>query len=177
MGLKSTVAGIPMRNNMHNAPLVYRQTVRSSDRQRIAEIVASTGFFSQEEADIAVELVDEHLTKGIVSGYFFIIAERAGVVAGYACYGPIPGTLASYDLYWIAVHTDFQRQGLGKALLKQTESLIAAKKGRKIYVDTSSRPQYEPTRKFYRDCDYRQCAFLEDFYAPGDSKVIFEKNI
>jgi hypothetical protein len=44
-----------------------------------------------------------------------------------------------------------------------------------VYAETSSRPQYEPTRSFYRACGYRLEARLEDFYAPGDGKVIFLK--
>ena len=162
---------------MHNAPLTYRKNVRPSDRERVAEIITSTGFFSREEVDIAVELVHEQLEKGSDSGYLFLFAEQAGITVGYACFGPIPGTLASYDLYWIAVHADSQRQGFGKEILAQTETLIAGRKGTKVYVDTSSRQQYEPTRRFYQDCNYRPEAFLKDFYAPGDSKFIFVKDI
>jgi len=44
-----------------------------------------------------------------------------------------------------------------------------------VYADTSSRPQYEPTRAFYLSCGYVQEAFLADFYSPGDGKVIFVK--
>jgi hypothetical protein len=44
-----------------------------------------------------------------------------------------------------------------------------------VYVETSSRDQYEPTRRFYLKCGYRVDAVLEDFYAPGDGKVIFVK--
>jgi hypothetical protein len=47
--------------------------------------------------------------------------------------------------------------------------------GRRIYIETSSRAQYEPTRGFYLKCGYRQETILEDFYAPGDGKVIYVK--
>jgi len=39
-------------------------------------IVESSGFFSAEEVEIAVQLVQERLTKGIQSGYHFLFAER-----------------------------------------------------------------------------------------------------
>jgi len=157
--------------------LTYRQEVRPEDRQWVADVVAATGFFSREELEIAVELVEEHLAKGFASGYFFLFAEIDGSAVGYACYGPIAGTLASYDFYWLAVHPDCQGRGIGKGILNKMENLISAKGGRKIYLDTSSRAQYEPTRKFYESRDYRQCAFLEDFYAPGDGKVTFVKDL
>jgi hypothetical protein len=34
-----------------------------------------------------------------------------------------------------------------------------------------------PTHRFYERCGYRQAAFLEDFYAPGDGKVIFVRSL
>jgi len=56
-----------------------------------------------------------------------------------------------------------------------SERIMAGRGARLIYADTSSRPQYEPTRAFYLSCGYVQEAFLADFYAPGDGKVIFVK--
>jgi ribosomal protein S18 acetylase RimI-like enzyme len=60
-------------------------------------------------------------------------------------------------------------------LLARSESLIRRGGGRRIYIDTSSRPQYEATRAFYRAQGYREEACLEDFYAPGDGKIIYTK--
>jgi hypothetical protein len=54
---------------------------------------------------------------------------------------------------------------------------MAQRGARRIYADTSSRPQYEPTRRFYEACGYRREAFLADFYAPGDGKIIFGKEL
>lgn len=152
-----------------------REHVVPADASAVREIVASTGFFHDYEIDVAVELVDERLAKGPASGYFFIFAEQDGRVAGYSCYGPIACTSHSYDLFWIAVHKDFQRQGLGRLLLVESEKRIAAAGGRRIYVETSGRDQYEPTRSFYEHCDYTREATLAEFYGPGDDKVMYVK--
>ena len=157
--------------------LSFRQDVILTDRDDIREIVTSSGFFSSEEIGIAVELVDERLVEGEKSGYFFLFAETGGSVVGYVCFGPIPGSLHSYDLYWIAVHENFRRQGIGKDLLTKSEELIAGRGGRRIYIETSSRPQYRPTQAFYKGCGYQETAFLEDFYAPGDGKIILVKTV
>ena len=157
--------------------LSYRQDVLLTDRDDIREIVTSSGFFSSEEVGIAVELVDERLTVGDKSGYFFLFAETGGHVVGYTCFGPIPGSLYSYDLYWIAVHESFRRHGIGKDLLVKSEGLIAERGGRRIYIETSSRPQYRPTQDFYKGCGYQETAYLKDFYAPGDGKIIFVKAV
>jgi ribosomal protein S18 acetylase RimI-like enzyme len=146
-----------------------------ADASAVREIVASTGFFYDHEIDVAVELVDERLAKGPASGYFFIFAEQDGRVAGYSCYGPIACTTHSYDLFWIAVHKDFQGGGLGRLLLAESEKRIAAAGGRRIYVETSGRDQYEPTRSFYEHCGYTREATLAEFYGPGDDKVMYVK--
>ncbi|MBD3308846.1 GNAT family N-acetyltransferase [candidate division KSB3 bacterium] len=143
----------------------------------VRAILESSGFFSEAEVVVAEELVQERLAKGLASGYEFLFAERAGNVFGYACFGPIACTLASYDLYWIAVHETARGDGIGTTLLRNTEALIAAQGGTRLYIETASRPQYEPTRQFYRRRGYQPEAILQDFYAPGDDKVIFVKAI
>lgn len=155
--------------------LSYRTAVHRDDAEAVGQLVAATGFFSPEEIGIARELVEERLREGEKSGYFFVFAEREPKMAGFACFGPIPGTLRSFDLYWIAVHPSLQKKGVGRALLVAAEQAMQEKGAGRIYVDTSLRPQYESTRRFYNACGYRVEAVLEDFYAPRDGKVIYLK--
>jgi len=155
--------------------IAFRYDVIPSDLKTIAQIVASTGFFNAAEVEIAVELVEERLEFGDASGYFFVFAEQAGQVLGYTCYGPIAGTKESCDLYWIANHRDHQGRGLGRVLMQETERLIRDSGGRRLYAETSGRPQYEPTRVFYERLGFVQETHLQDFYAPGDDKVFFVK--
>ena len=160
-----------------NVDITYRTDVRSSDRDDVRQLVESSGFFSVEEIDIAVELVEEQLSKGLQSGYHFLFGELTGRIIGYTCFGPVPATMSSYDIYWLAVHIDFRRLGIGKSLIAHTEELIEKQGGQRIYVETSSRDQYRTTRMFHRACGYREEAVLKDFYAPGDDKVIYVKAI
>jgi ribosomal protein S18 acetylase RimI-like enzyme len=155
--------------------VVFRHAAAPSDLQAVEEIVSSTGFFSPAEADIAVELVEERLAFAEESGYFFVFAEEAGRVLGYTCYGPIAGTAGSFDLYWIAIHRDQQSRGLGRMLMNETERLIRGTGGRRVYAETSGRPQYEPTRVFYERLGFERESRLKDFYAPGDDKVFYVK--
>ncbi|MDM7985792.1 MAG: GNAT family N-acetyltransferase [Smithella sp.] len=156
-------------------PFTYRQQIKSSDVEAIAGLVESSGFFSDEEIEIAIQLAEEKLDQKEASSYRFLFAENDHRVLGYTCYGLIPATAFSYDIYWIVVANDLQGQGLGKLLMVQTEKLIEASYGRQIYAETSSRDQYKPTHKFYEACGYRQEAFLKNFYAEGDGKIIYSK--
>src|SRR5262245_35300817 len=94
-----------------------RAGVKPEDRIAVRRLVASTGFFSGPEEEIAVELVDDALSKGqTASGYHFIFADEAGEPVGYICFGPIAGTQASHDLYWIVVDAGRRGGGIGRSL-------------------------------------------------------------
>lgn len=157
--------------------LLYRETVKPDDVSAVRDIVASTGFFYPDEIEIAAELVQERVQKGLPSGYFFLFADDQSRPIGYTCFGPIACTEASYDLYWIAVHNQYRGLGLGKELIRCSEEIIARMGGRRIYIETSSTEKYEPTRAFYLKCGYQIEAVLQDFYHPGDAKVIFVKAV
>ena len=115
------------------------------------------------------------MQKGRVSGYEFVVLEQADRIAGYACFGEIPGAEGSFDLYWIAVRPEAQGQGLGQRILSRAEGAMRRMGCRLVYADTSGRPDYAPTRGFYVRAGYREAARLADFYRPGDDKVIFAK--
>jgi GNAT superfamily N-acetyltransferase len=155
----------------------FRYQVLPEDRNVVRRIVDSTGFFYPDEIDMAVELVEANLEQGTESGYHFVFAHDDGRVNGYTCYGPIACTRGSFDLYWIAVDKTYQQQGLGSDLLKQTEQRIRSLGGHRIYIETSARDLYRPTQRFYEACGYEAEAMLKDFYAPGDSKIIYVKNL
>jgi GNAT superfamily N-acetyltransferase len=162
---------------MSHDSLTLRHDVHPEDRENVRRLVDSTGVFSAVEIDVAVELVDERLEHGEKSDYYFVFAEYEGRTVGYTCYGPIPLTAASFDLYWIAVDKSLHGQKIGRALLEESERLVRQAGGKRVYIETSNRHHYAPTRGFYLRCGYRQAALLNDFYADGDDKVIYVKDL
>ena len=154
---------------------VFRTQLQSSDPGGIECLVRETGFFSAEETGIARELADDGLAQGGSSHYRFVLADSDGILAGYACFGPVPCTLGAWDLYWIAVAPRAQGQHLGREILDRVELAILAAGGTHIYADTSSRHQYAPTRQFYAQRGYQTAADFPDFYAPGDGKIVYAK--
>jgi ribosomal protein S18 acetylase RimI-like enzyme len=154
----------------------FRDPPLPADIDAVERLVAATGFFRPSEVAIARELVEDRLARGPeASGYHFVLADDARGLAGYVCFGPIDGTEGSFDLYWIAVRPDRRGEGLGRALLAAAEARIAARGGRRIYIETSTTEPYAPTRAFYAACGYRLEAVLPDFYAPGDGKAFYVK--
>jgi len=158
------------------ASFTLRDAPRLSDVGVVRQILTATRFFRPDEVEVGVELVEERLARGVETGYHFLFADDAkGETLGYSCYGPVPLTIGSWDLYWIAVRPAAQGQGVGQALLAETERRIQRAGGRLLWVDTSGRDRYEPTRRFYESAGYEAAARLEDFFAPGDAKVIYRR--
>ncbi len=155
--------------------MIVTRNFSENDRAAVAELLAATGFFNEEELEVAMELVDERLEVGPESHYRFLVARDDGTAVGYACWGPILGTAAAVDLYWIAVHPSWQGKGVGKALLVAAETWIREEGRTRVYIETSGRGLYEPTRAFYLATGYAVAAVLDDFYGPGDPKYIFVK--
>lgn len=175
LDLKDRNVSLNILNN--NQEFTFRDKITADDLVGIREVIESSTVFSPEEMNIALELVDERLKKGAQSGYHFLVVERCGKMVGYACFGKVAGTISSFDLYWIAVHRDSHKLGIGKALLKKSESIISDMGGERIYIETSSRKSYKAARLFYSYCGYKKEAVLKDFYSQGDDKIIYVKEI
>jgi len=68
-------------------------------------------------------------------------------------------------------------KGLGSILLEKSEKSVKEKGGKILYIETSSREQYNPTREFYLKNGYKIETILQDFYDDGDGKVIYSKRM
>jgi ribosomal protein S18 acetylase RimI-like enzyme len=110
-------------------------------------------------------------------GYRFVVAETAGEVAGYACFGSTPLTKGTWDLYWIAVDPAKQGEGIGRALLAAAEAAIRAEDGRMLLIETAGKASYQKTRAMYLACGYREVARVPEFYDVGDDKVIYGRRL
>ncbi|MGH6962593.1 MAG: GNAT family N-acetyltransferase [Dongiaceae bacterium] len=170
--LRGEAAGAQVR-----PPARFRDAPEDSDRAAVRDLTSSTGFFSDDEVAVAVELVEARLAQGPASGYHFLFADGDDDLDGYVCYGPIALTKSSFDLYWIAVRPAAQHAGWGRRLMEAAEAKARELGATTMYVETSSRAQYAPTRAFYRRLGYLPAAELPDFYGPGDGQVIFAKNL
>jgi ribosomal protein S18 acetylase RimI-like enzyme len=156
-------------------------------RARIQEILVATRAFRDEEVAVALELFDESCRPAVrvpfdagegVASYEFIGSfTRDGELTGYVCYGATPGTDRTYDLYWIAVHPEHQGSGAGSRLLDEVERRLRERETRLLVVETSSRTDYDATRRFYERRGYAEHARLSDFYAVGDHRVIYAKKL
>jgi len=126
---------------------------------------------------VALELVDESLNPGPSTDYRWSLADRAGALLGFACFGPVPLTEGTFDLYWIAVGPD--ARGSGAAAMLDDAVVEAARRlgGRWLLAETSSTAEYAAAHAFYARRGYRLLGRIEDFYRPGDDRLTFGKRL
>lgn len=168
------------QDGMTRKPEARIRSLEPGDRSRIADMVVSTGKFSEDEVATALELVDAALKDGESSGYIFALLEGDSgdpTVKGYACYGPTPLTQGVYDLYWIVVDPGAQGRGFGRFLTQHVEKDVIKRGGRMLLIETSSQESYIPTVRFYERTGYQLAARVRNFYRIGDDKLIFSKDL
>src|SRR5262245_9038625 len=168
---------------------VSLRELAAADVARVVELTRNTGVFREEEIAMAEEVVNEAVKTDMADDndrpdrldrpdrpYYALGAEVDGRIVGWICWGATPCTVATWDLYWMAVDPEMHGQGVGTALLEEMENQLRDR-ARLIVIDTSGRPDYAPTRAFYRARGYQTAAVVRDFYALGDDQVIFSKRL
>ena len=145
------------------------------DTAALKQLTQDTGFFKPHEIETLQEVLDDYHAESHAEGHVCVTAVDAGKPIGFAYFGPAPMTLGTWELWWIVVKKDVQARGLGGEMLKYVEDEVRRREGRVLFIDTSSQPLYEPTLRFYLKHGYEKHAVLKDFYAAGDSKIVFRK--
>lgn len=154
------------------------RTLRQSDREKLHSILTATGAFLPEEINVAMELIDIVLMNPDQRDYTIrCVVEEGDQPLGYLCYGPVPMTEKTFDLYWIAVAPGSQGLGVGSKLIEFLEGCIRALEGRMILADTSSIAAYEKTHRFYERNGFREVARVPDYYSPGNDRITYCKRL
>jgi ribosomal protein S18 acetylase RimI-like enzyme len=155
---------------------MIRPTV-SADTPVLLQLAEGTGVFKPHEVEALKEVLDDYHGYNHKHGHRSVTREEHGKVVGFAYYAPAAMTDRSWYLYWIAVSKTIQARGVGRELLHHLEEEIRQLGGRVLFIETSSLPHYELTRKFYLKNGYDQEAMLRDYYADGDGMVVFRKKL
>jgi ribosomal protein S18 acetylase RimI-like enzyme len=144
----------------------------TADRVGVEAITMGVGLFRDDELPVALEVFDAAVAGN--PDYTALGVEVDGRLAGWICWGPTPCTLATWDLYWMAVDPALHGLGLGTALVDEMERRLIGR-ARLVVVETAGRADYASTRAFYEARGYRALSSIPDFYAPGDDQVTFVK--
>jgi ribosomal protein S18 acetylase RimI-like enzyme len=152
------------------------ETPQPDDVPEIERIATETGAFNPTEISIVREMLDTYFHPEPRDDHSFVVYRNGShSVVGFACFGPTPLTDRIWDLYWICVARTHQKNGIGGILLRRVEEQVCQLGARAIYLETSDSEAYRATREFYQGNGYEWIAHIDDFYAPGEGKVIYRK--
>ncbi len=122
------------------------------------------------------DMISDYLTnESSTDIWFTTINQGKPISIGYCA--PERLTEGTYNLYAIAVHKDYQGKGLGREMMDYIETLLRDSGNRILIVETSGKPEFELTRKFYDKCNYIKQATIPEFYDKDDDKFVFWKKL
>jgi len=81
-----------------------------------------------------------------------------------------------FELKWMAVKKERQRNGIGCSLVRHAEYLLKDS-ARLIVLYISNTPIWNSTKEFFRKLDYQEVAIIPDFWDDGDDRAVFWKRI
>jgi ribosomal protein S18 acetylase RimI-like enzyme len=148
-----------------------------ADTPTLVAIAEGTGVFKPVEIEALKEVLEDYFEENQVHGHRCVSYEKNGQVIGFTYYAPTAMTDRTWHLYWIAVNKQAHARGVGTSLLKHAEEDIRAVGGRVLFIETSSMPHYELTRRFYHKHGYDKACVQPDYYADGDDMVVFRKRL
>lgn len=129
-----------------------------ADVEAVLDLAASSGKFSSDALMAAEDMAWDTAYGDGGEPHTFLLAtvteDETTRPVGFICFGPIPNWQQDYELYGIAVEPDFQRQGIGSALVSEMTRRISAANGKRIFLETGQDRSFEGARAFYEANDF-----------------------
>lgn len=149
--------------------------MHTNDLNQYLACAQRTGVFSKDE----VLTLKDILLDG--TKHYTVLNKKEGdELKGFIIFGRTPFTAYAWDIYWVVINPDFQRQGLARQLLKEAEQKmreILPQGDPIIRIETSSRDEYNGARSLYLSRQYIKVCEIPHFYKKNDSLVIFSKHV
>ena len=147
----------------------------AADREGVRSLALINRMFAPEEMGGFDEMLSGYL-NGSAPDHHWVVAESSGEVVGAGYYAGEPFGDRVWNLYFLAVHPDLHRQGIGGAVVDHVAEhlrTLGDAAARVLVVETSSTDAYHQARSFYVTHGFDEEARIREFYGPGDDKVVF----
>ena len=133
----------------------WQPTDREAAAALIGQVLTDYGLgWEPEGADIDVVQIDKHYQEGE-----FWVVEQAGTVVGTAAYYPIARGEQAVEIRKMYLLPVARGQGLGRFLLGQLESAIAARGFKEIWLETAT--VLKKAVRMYESSGYLQVTGVE----------------
>lgn len=142
------------------------------DTNALLALAEATGLFESNHIEELAQMLNHHFSDESEDVW---LTDYDREPVGVAYVAPERMTEGTWNLYLIAIHPNWQRQGRGAFLLGYVEQMLAQNGERVLLVETSGLEEFEYVRAFYRKNGYEEEARIREFYKAGEDKIIFRK--
>jgi ribosomal protein S18 acetylase RimI-like enzyme len=146
------------------------RAVTRADLGALRGVIDATGLFPSE---LLEDMAAGHLGGSAADEIWLTFDD--GLPAAVAYCAPEPITQGTWNLLLVAVHPQRHGEGIGTALMRHVETLLEARNGRLLLIETSGSDSFARTRAFYRRIGYEEEARIREFYQAGEDMIVFRK--
>ena len=143
-----------------------------ADFDALIALAIASGLFEPDQIDILAKMLRSPNEHDV-----WFTDDDGHTPIGVAYLAPEKMAYGTWNLYWIAVHPEHQRQGRGKAMLDHVQTWLTEKGQRMLLIETAGVDDFDYVRKFYANNGFEAEARIRDFYDVGVDKVIFCKSL
>lgn len=158
-------------------------SIGSLKRQNLPEVLKLLslypGIFNDKILSAATEEIQRALHPNDTESQYFVARHKIGRnrIIGVIGYDLTEPCAKVYYLGWFAVDPEYQRRGIGRALLEKVETDLKNRGGRLFLADTLDGGENSPVKRFYEACGFLKGGFVPDYWAPGEDLTMFYKKI
>lgn len=146
--------------------------ISEDDHSELVGLAITSGLFEPDQT----ELIADMLASPADDDAWFT-DDTGDMLAAVAYVAPEKMTRGTWNLYFIAVHPDHQRQGRGEAMLNHVINWLSGEGQRILLVETAGVDDFEYVRRFYSGNGFESEARIRDFYDRGVDKIVFRRPI
>lgn len=151
--------------------------ITPDDVDKILSMIAASGLFSSSEILSAESLAwDIAYGDGNGSDRFIkatINEDGQELIVGFICFGSIPYWPGNYEMYALAVEPEFQRLGIGSALISEMNRLVENEGGSRIFMETKTDRAFEAARLFCEANDFfHETRYIKQF-TPENGGIVY----
>jgi len=105
-----------------------------------------------------------------VEAFALVVPHEDEIIA----YGLFQGVFENWEVFRIAVHPDWRRQGFARSILLEAIGMMKRSKGEKLYLEV--REHNRPARRLYESLGFRPFSSRTNYYADGSDAILYRLN-
>jgi ribosomal protein S18 acetylase RimI-like enzyme len=104
-----------------------------------------------------------------------IIADRDGVISGFALFGDVAGTMGTGKLHFVGVPAADRRRGIGAAVCEAAVSTLFERGARSVVAEIPDHPLLAGGRALLARCGFREAGSVAGYFSDGVDLLVLQR--